>query len=74
MSPEKQVLVQTLSEGGTLLEDKVKLLRRYQLFFSIPDYLLVDLARIITVHNLEKNEKIYCINLWKEDNEDLQYM
>ena len=59
MSPEKQVLVQTLSEGGTLLEDKVKLLRRYQLFFSIPDYLLVDLARIITVHNLEKNEKIY---------------
>lgn len=59
MSPEKQALVNTLSEGGTLLEDKVKLLRRYQLFFSIPDYLLVDLARIITVRNLEKDEKIY---------------
>ncbi len=41
------------------MEDKVKLLRRYQLFFSIPDYLLVDLARIITVHNLNKNEKVY---------------
>ena len=59
MSPKKQDLVKILSEGGTLLEDKVKLLRRYQLFFSIPDYLLVDLARIITVHNLEKNDKIY---------------
>ncbi len=59
MSPEKQALIKVLSENGTVLEDKVKLLRRYQLFFSIPDYLLVDLARIITVHNLNKNEKVY---------------
>ncbi|NPA68183.1 MAG: MFS transporter [Chlorobi bacterium] len=59
MSPEKQALMKTLSENGTLLEDKVKLLRRYQLFFSIPDYLLVDLARIMNVHNLNKDEKIY---------------
>ncbi|MCF6183240.1 MAG: hypothetical protein L3J56_01210 [Bacteroidales bacterium] len=58
MIPVKQKLVQTLSEGGTLLEDKVKLLRRYQLFFSIPDYLLVDLARIVNVHNLKPDEKI----------------
>ena len=59
MTEKKKTLVQTLSENGTLLEDKVKLLRRYQLFFSIPDFLLVDLARIISVHNLEKSEKIY---------------
>lgn len=59
MSEKKQSLVQTLSESGTLIEDKVKLLRRYQLFFSIPDYLLVDLARIIEVHSLKKDEKIY---------------
>ncbi|NOZ34878.1 MAG: MFS transporter [Chlorobi bacterium] len=58
MIPVKQELVQTLSEDGTLLEDKVKLLRRYQLFFSIPDYLLVDLARIVKVHNLKADEKI----------------
>ncbi len=58
MKPAKQALVQTLSEGGTLLEDKVKLLRRYQLFFSIPDYLLVDLARIVSVHNLNPGDKI----------------
>jgi len=59
MSPEKENLMKILSDGGTLLEDKVKLLRRYQLFFSIPDYLLVDLASIIKVRNLEKNEKIF---------------
>jgi hypothetical protein len=67
MSPTKKELIKTLNEGGVLLQDKVKLLRRYYLFFSIPDYLLVELAEIITVNNLQKNEKVYFNNEGSED-------
>lgn len=58
MSPEKKRLVKTLEDGGVLLQDKVKLLRRYHLFFSIPDYLLVELAELISVINLNKGSKV----------------
>ncbi|MCD4794530.1 MAG: MFS transporter [Bacteroidales bacterium] len=59
MSPEKQALIDVLSTNGVILQDKVKLLRRYQLFFSIPDFLLVELAEIMTVNVLSKGEKIF---------------
>ncbi len=59
MSPEKQKLIDILKNNGVLLQDKVKLLRRYQLFFSIPDYILVELAKIIEVKELQKDEKIF---------------
>ncbi len=59
MSQKKQALIKTLSENGVVLQDKVKLLRRYQLFYSIPDFLLVELAEIVSVNELQKNEKIY---------------
>jgi len=59
MSKEKQELADILTNDGVLLQDKVKLLRRYQLFFSIPDFLLVELAEIINVKELGKGEKIF---------------
>ncbi|NPA45419.1 MAG: MFS transporter [Chlorobi bacterium] len=67
MSAEKQQLIKTLEEGGVLLQDKVKLLRRYHLFFSIPDYLLVELAEIVNVNNLNKGDKVYFSRDGSED-------
>ncbi len=58
MSPDKQKLIDILKNNGVLLQDKVKLLRRFQLFFNIPDYLLVELARLITVHELSPGDEI----------------
>lgn len=59
MNKRKRDLIGTLTGDGVLLQDKVKLLRRFQLFFSIPDNLLVELAEIIEVKELSPNEKIY---------------
>jgi AAA family ATP:ADP antiporter len=56
MRTEKQKLTDILKRNGVLLQDKVKLLRRYQMFFTIPDYLLVELAALITVHELSPGE------------------
>jgi ATP:ADP antiporter, AAA family len=58
MRPEKQQLTDILKREGVLLQDKVKLLRRYQMFFSIPDYLLVELARLIKVYELSPGETV----------------
>jgi len=68
MSSEKRQLIKTLEDKGVLLQDKVKLLRRYHLFFSIPDYLLVELAEIINVNNLNKGDKVY---FNRNDSEDI---
>jgi len=59
MNPEKQALIDVLSNDGVILQDKVKLLRRNQFFFSIPDFLLVELAEIMTVKELSKGDKIF---------------
>lgn len=66
MSTAKQKLMHTLETGGYLLADKVKLLRRYHLFFSVPDYLLVKIAKIIEPQNLKKDEKIF----FRDDSDD----
>lgn len=59
MSPEKQNMKDIFINGGDLLPDRVKLLRRFQLFFSIPDHLLVKLAKIVKSVNLKKGEEIH---------------
>ena len=59
MSPHKKRLVSELSENGYLIQDKIKLLRKYQLFFSIPDFLLVNLAELVVPQKPDKDEKIY---------------
>lgn len=59
MEPHKKRLVKELSENGYLLQDKIKLLRKYQLFFSIPDFMLVNLAELVHPLKLEPEEKVY---------------
>ncbi len=66
MSEAKKNLIHTLETGGFLLADKVKLLRRYHLFFSVPDYLLVKIAQIIIPLNLAKGDKLY----FNDNNDD----
>jgi hypothetical protein len=58
MSEQKQELKKIFLNEGYLLQDKVKLLRRFQLFFSIPDYLLVKIAELVRPKVLKPNEKI----------------
>ncbi len=62
MSEEKQNLKDIFVNGGDLLPDRVKLLRRFQLFFSIPDHLLVKLAKLVKSQLLKKGEQIYFEN------------
>ena len=58
MNDTKKKLMTIFTEGGFLISDKVKLLRRHQLFFSIPDYQLVRLAKIVRPKILKTGEKI----------------
>jgi len=59
MSDAKQKMIPVFSEAnGYLLPDKVKLLRRFQLFFSIPDHLLVKIAKLIEPKSIEKGERL----------------
>lgn len=67
MSPEKNELVNTLDTKGFLLMDKVKLLKRYQLFFTIPDFLLVRLAQLIRPIIMQAGERLYFNNRGSED-------
>ena len=45
-------------DGNYLLSDKLRLLKRYFLFFSIPDHLLLQIAKIFEVKNIKKGEKL----------------
>ncbi len=58
MSEKKQELKKIFTNKGYLLQDKVKLLRRFQLFFSIPDYLLVKIAELVRPKVLKPGDKI----------------
>ncbi len=59
MSAEKQALARILRHNGILLQDKVKLLKRFQMFYSIPENLLVELACITEPISLMPGEKIF---------------
>ena len=41
------------------MQDKIRLLRRYQLFFTLPDYLLIRIAELVKPNILERGKKIY---------------
>lgn len=58
MNDHKKLLIDELSDKGYLLQDKIKLLRKYQLFFSIKDFLLVNLAELVNPVKIKKGESI----------------
>lgn len=62
MSPEKQELIEVL-EGKSdtaqnLLIDRVKILKRLAVFFSVPENILVKLAEILRAQKLKKKSVI----------------
>jgi len=61
LSPEKQEMMEMLSSGNTdkkLLVEKVKMLKRLTLFFSVPENVLVKMAKIMNVWQLKKGQVI----------------
>ena len=59
ISPEKQKLIPILQEDGDLLLDKVKLLKRVYLFYTIPEKALIKLAKITRFVKKKKGEINY---------------
>jgi len=59
MSSEKQLLMNTLSNNGQLITDKVKLLKRHPLFFNVPENLIVKIAKLVKVKEVKKNEEVF---------------
>ncbi len=59
MGPHKKQLAQELSESGYLIQDKIKLLRKYHLFFGMQDFMLVNLAELVQPMKLETDDKVY---------------
>lgn len=70
MSTDKKQLLRRLRLGGVLPQDKLKLLKKFQLFFGMPDNLLASLSEIVTPLKIDKGEEIS----FQEKNKDLIYM
>jgi len=67
MSGDKKELLDNLSNNGYLLTDKIKLLKKNPLFFSVPETYLTKLANLVKVVNLENEEEIELLNNNKTD-------
>jgi len=71
LSPQKQKLIDILSdtEAAGVLLDRVKLLKRIFLFFTVPEKSLVKLATLINAARKKKGDKVYFKN--KNGSEDI---
>ncbi len=58
----RQKLLETLSskrlEDKNLLIERIKSLKRYPLFFNIPEYVLVKLGKLVRIKEMKKNETL----------------
>ncbi len=59
MSQTKQALMNTLSNNGLLITDKVRLLKRHPLFFKVPENMIVKIAKLVKVKEVKKNEQVF---------------
>ena len=71
LTPEKQELYEVLeakkANSQILLIEKVKVLKRLPLFFSVPENILVKLCEILKVKTLKKGEELNLINDYPND-------
>ena len=58
MSPEKQKLMNILSNNGIILLDKVKLVKRHPLFFHLPETQIVKVAKLLRIKKLNIGKDI----------------
>lgn len=68
LSGKKQQLIEILTthDDKNLLVERVKLIKRIPIFFSVPENTLVKLVKIFTTYRIKRNEKIEFYN--KEEN------
>ncbi len=59
MEPHKKRIAEKLANSGYLLQDKIKQLRKYHLFFGIPDFMLINLAKLVHPVKLSPGDKSY---------------
>lgn len=67
LSPEKQKLIKILESAKSqklLLSERIKMLRRHELFFGVPENVLSKLAKLFLVKHLATGDKLY----FKNDN------
>lgn len=71
LSPKKQELIPFLSdpeENKNLLIERVKLIKRVPLFFSVPENVLVKLVKLFIARRIRKNDEIRLVNSDKMEN------
>ncbi len=66
MSVKKQKLMQLLSNNELLIDDKIKYIKRFPLFFNLPENIIPNLAKISQIDFLQKDKYL---NLYKESND-----
>jgi ATP:ADP antiporter, AAA family len=73
LSKEKQKLSQLLAgeetEAKFLLSDRVRLLKRHPLFFSVPENVLLKMAKLFTVKDVSKGETVFIE--YNKDSDDI---
>ncbi|MBN1252529.1 MAG: hypothetical protein JXR51_03900 [Bacteroidales bacterium] len=67
MSDEKKDLLDNLTNDGYILIDRIKLLKKNPLFFSVPENHLAKLAKLVRVVDLKEGEDIDLLNSDKVD-------
>lgn len=55
---EKRIVYQQIVNKEDTISENLKLLRRFYLFYSVPENSLLDLAKIVQFLNLNQNDKI----------------
>lgn len=58
MTTEKQDLMNLLSNNELLIDDRVKYLKRFPLFFNIPENLLPNLAKVSKIKKIQKDRTL----------------
>lgn len=71
LSPRKQELIEILGDeiagSRKMVIDKVKLIKRVPLFFSIPENVLVKLSGVLTIHKITKGESVDITKSYNKD-------
>lgn len=62
MSSEKQKLMSKLSNNMLLIDDKVRILKKFPIFFNIPENILAQMAKICEINNYSKNSTFELFN------------
>ncbi len=66
MSVEKQLLMQKLSNEEILIDEKIKYIKRFYLFFNVPESLIPNIAKYAEILNLKAGSSLQIVRNKKE--------